>query len=1689
MKFFNLLISFLLLFCLNINSQTLHTVNSGSYYYTPSNFTINVGDTVHWVNDGGLHNVNFDINSITGSSFNNPESFISSPTTGTNIYTHVFTIPGNYDYDCSVGAHAQNGMVGSISVNSTSGCTDSSALNYDSLATVDDGSCLYIGCNWSLIGQDIDGESADNYSGHSVSLSSDGSIVAVGAYGNSENAPGAGHVRVFENIAGTWIQIGQDIDGEAANDLSGDAISLNANGDILAIGAPRNDGNGSNSGHVRVFENISGTWTQIGQDIDGESASDNFGSSVSLNSTGDLIAIGATANDGSFSNAGHVRVFYYAAGTWTQIGQDIDGEAWGDQSGFSVSLSANSNIVAIGAKYNDGNSGSGSGHVRVYELNSGTWTQIGQDIDGEAQSDGSGCSVSLSENGYILAIGATGNDANGSGSGHVRVYELNSGTWTQIGQDIDGEYAGDNCGYSVSLSSNGNIIATGEIWNDDNGNRAGQTRVFKNINGVWTQSGQDILGESAEDYSGTVALSSDGSIISVGAKQNDGNGSNSGHVRVFTIVSNCECDNSVYVSINSCNNYIWNGVVYSFSGMYSNIFTDINGCDSTVFLDLTIGTISTSSSFSITSCDSYNWDGVTYYSTGLYTNVYNAYNGCDSTVILDLIINNSSIDTLSITSCDSYFWDGLNYTTSGFYTNVYTDFNGCDSTVVLNLTINNSSSSIYTIDACDSYFWGGVTYSVTGLYTNIYTGNNGCDSIASIDLTINNSSLTIETIIACDTTFYWDGVTYDSTGLYTNVYTDLNGCDSTVLLDLTIGISGCTDTIATNYNSNAICDDGSCYYCDINNNFVITNPTDSISCDGFIIANTVSSYTISSFTWYDYSGNIISSNNFALNLCNGVYFFSSIDSVGCIDSDTLLLGTIFGCTDSLALNYNLFATVDNGSCIYPTVYGCIDSLAYNYNPLANTDDGSCLYCDLTNTMIISQNSPGQCNGVILANSSSSNLPISYLWNNGNTSNNIFGLCSGIYSITITDNVGCVITDSVFIGVGCTDPLAYNYDSLALFDDGSCLYSLTYVPDNNFENFLEANGMGDGILLNDSVITSNISLVDSLNISYLYISDLTGLQDFISLTYLNCKNNILSVIDLSSNYNLNYLDCSFANDGNPLSNLNISSLTNLSYLNCEYNYLSSLDISQNNNLNYLNCGSNSLNYLDVSNNNNLNYLNCEDNLLTNLDITNNLNLSFLNFASSSNFPSNNISNIDLTNNLLLTSLICGGNPISTIDLSNNILLENLIIINDPIWLMNNISNIDLTNNVNLKRFDSDYLGLTSLDLSQNTSLERLKSTNNQLMSLDLTSNNNLTYLNCNYNQLTDLDLRNGNNISLTYMSTYNNQNLTCISVDDPSWSINNWTSIDSWTIFSNNCNSNCTSPKPTGLYSFDVIDTRAKIGWDNMNDSDCMVWKYFVRYREVGTNGWTTKSAGVGNGLCNFGLNTVTKQLLNLNPSTTYEFRMKAFYCGGTSSNYSTPVQFTTADPCPDMTNLTTTIFNSNQSKVRFNWDTTGAYTFARILLRVDVPGSNWQTAGGFGVYYPQLFVNKFGLTPGQSYRAQGRTFCDSNITAYRSPTWTAPIFWTQPGSIREGGGLSINNLDIYPNPSRDVFNITFNSNVKQNLRIRILSVVGAEVYREDRENFIGEYTKQVSLDNYGKGIYFLEIETNDGIINKKLILQ
>jgi len=434
------------------------------------------------------------------------------------------------------------------------------------------------------LGNDIDGEDPNDESGWSVSLNADGTIVAIGAYKNdtiySYNRE-IGHVRVYQwrqftqndnnnntyhytslkqdtttqtkpliitataPVVGIyyWTQLGTEINGEAHADRSGNSVSLSADGTILAIAAEGNNNNDLyDSGHVRVYKYNGSSWIQLGQDIDGEASSDFSGKSVSLSSDGTIVAIGAPYNDGNSTSSGHVRIYQYNGRTWNQLGTDIDGETSSNESGYSVSLSADGTIVAIGAIGNDGN-GTNSGHVRVYQYNGTSWTQLGQDIDGEAAYDESGWSVSLSANGTILAIGANkndGNDGTSSNSGHVRVYKYVNNTWIQLGSDIDGEGDNDRFGYSVSLSADGSILAIGAYANDGNGTDSGHVRIYQYNGGSWNQIGTDIDGEAAGDQSGiSVSLSADGTKVAIGALANDGTSGdsdhNAGHVRVYEL--------------------------------------------------------------------------------------------------------------------------------------------------------------------------------------------------------------------------------------------------------------------------------------------------------------------------------------------------------------------------------------------------------------------------------------------------------------------------------------------------------------------------------------------------------------------------------------------------------------------------------------------------------------------------------------------------------------------------------------------------------------------------------------------------------------------------------------------------------------------------------------------------------------------------------------------------------------------------------------------------------------------------------------------------------------------------------------------------------------------------------------------------------------------------------------------------
>ncbi len=390
---------------------------------------------------------------------------------------------------------------------------------------------------WTQLGLDIDGEASGDQS-FASSISDDGLTVAIGATRNDGNGSASGHVRVHKFIAGIWTQQGIDIDGEAAVDFLGESVNLSGDGLTLAAGGYRNDGAGGDAGHVRIYKFVAGIWVQQGADIDGEAGGDQSGWSVSLSNDGLTVAIGAPQNDGNGASAGHVRVYKFIAGTWVQQGVDIDGEAGGDQSGYRVSISNDGLTVAISARLNDIITGTftNDGHVRVYKFIAGAWVQQGADIDGEANGDELGWGLSISGDGFSVAIGAAHNDGNGGNSGHARVYKFITGAWVQQGADIDGDAAGDLIGNSVSLSDNGLVLAVGAHGNDGNGADSGHAKVFRFLGGIWVQQGADIDGEAAGDLAGgSVSLSSDGLTVAVGANRNDGNGTSAGHVRIYSI--------------------------------------------------------------------------------------------------------------------------------------------------------------------------------------------------------------------------------------------------------------------------------------------------------------------------------------------------------------------------------------------------------------------------------------------------------------------------------------------------------------------------------------------------------------------------------------------------------------------------------------------------------------------------------------------------------------------------------------------------------------------------------------------------------------------------------------------------------------------------------------------------------------------------------------------------------------------------------------------------------------------------------------------------------------------------------------------------------------------------------------------------------------------------------------------------
>ena len=389
------------------------------------------------------------------------------------------------------------------------------------------------GTPWIQIGQTLNGKAANDNFGWSVAISGDGTIVVGGARTNDDSGTDSGLVQVYQLIDNQWETMGNALLGLAIGDNFGWALDISRDGRTLAVGANYNDANGTDAGSVRVFQFISGEWQQVGQNLNGPASGDWFGHALALSSNGTILAVGAQFNDNNGFNAGLAQSYQFDGNQWQVMGNPILGEV-GDHLG-AVKLSNDGYTLAVGADLNDnGVDGTNAGHVRVFEFDGADWQQSGLDLRGSVAYSQFGYAIAMSGDGKIVAGGAyNGNEP------YVQVYSFQVNKWQELGSALVGNVnSGDRFGNLLDLSNDGNTLVVGAPGaQNGTGPGAGYVRVFRFIDSQWHQVGQDLEGVVFGDQFGdAVALSSDGMVFAGASVGNDYSGRDAGNIRVFSSV-------------------------------------------------------------------------------------------------------------------------------------------------------------------------------------------------------------------------------------------------------------------------------------------------------------------------------------------------------------------------------------------------------------------------------------------------------------------------------------------------------------------------------------------------------------------------------------------------------------------------------------------------------------------------------------------------------------------------------------------------------------------------------------------------------------------------------------------------------------------------------------------------------------------------------------------------------------------------------------------------------------------------------------------------------------------------------------------------------------------------------------------------------------------------------------------------
>ncbi|WP_321504255.1 PGF-pre-PGF domain-containing protein [uncultured Methanoregula sp.] len=415
------------------------------------------------------------------------------------------------------------------------------------------------------------GGASNDQSGTSVALSSDGTLALVSAAGNSTSALYAGTAYLFSKPSGGWSgttsasAANATFTGGAKDDSFGNSVALSSDGTLVLVGANYNDTAGSNAGTAYLFSKPSGGWSgttsasAANATFTGGAKDDEFGYPVALSPDGTLAFVGARFNDTAGSNAGAAYLFSKPSGGWSgttpasAANATFTGSVVNDYFGYFVTLSPDGTKAVVGAPWND-TAGSDAGTVYLFSKPSGGWSgttpasAANATFTGGAAFDHFGYFVALSSDGTLALVGAPCNDTADTDAGTVYLFSKPSGGWSgttpasAANATFTGDVTNNNFGVSVALSSDGTKALAGASQNGTAGTNAGAAYLFSKPSGGWSgttsvsAATETFTGGASQDQFGSiVTLLPDGTLALVGAQYNATSGSNAGAAYLYSI--------------------------------------------------------------------------------------------------------------------------------------------------------------------------------------------------------------------------------------------------------------------------------------------------------------------------------------------------------------------------------------------------------------------------------------------------------------------------------------------------------------------------------------------------------------------------------------------------------------------------------------------------------------------------------------------------------------------------------------------------------------------------------------------------------------------------------------------------------------------------------------------------------------------------------------------------------------------------------------------------------------------------------------------------------------------------------------------------------------------------------------------------------------------------------------------------